>query len=257
MIHSTAIVDPEAIIGENVHVGAFTVIGPDVEIGSGTRIGPHSVIEGPTKIGQDNHIFQFCSLGAEPQHRAHKGEPTRLEIGDRNVIREFNSMHRGTMVDKGLTKIGDDNMLMAYCHIAHDCVIGNQITMANGASLAGHVHLEDFCILGGFALVAQFCRVGPYCYLGFGCGVSHDVPPYLMVSGYPAKPHGINKEGLRRRGISAEDIQAVHQAYKTVYRRGLRLVEAREALAAGGPHSPVLQRFVDFIAVDGKHAIIR
>lgn len=257
LIHPTAVIDSEAVLADDVRIGAFTVVGEGVRIGSGTVIGSHCVIEGPTTIGADNEVSQFCSLGAPPQHKAHKGEPTRLEIGDRNVIREYVSMHRGTMIDQGLTHVGSDNMIMAYCHVAHDCVLGDQITMANGASLAGHAHIGNYCILGGFALVYQFCRVGAYCFLGFGSGIAHDVPPFLMVSGYPAKPHGINSEGMRRRGISEEDIRAVRQAYKVLYRRGLRLVEACEQLDDLASGSASVRDFLDFVQAESKRGLLR
>lgn len=256
-IHPTAQVDVKARLAANVAVGAFSVIGPDVEIGEGTQIGAHVVIEGPTTIGRDNQISPFCMLGSAPQHKAHKGEPTRLEIGDRNVIREYISMHRGTMVDQGLTKVGNDNYLMAYVHLAHDCVIGNSITMANGASLAGHSHIGDFCILGGFALIYQFTHVGRCCYLGFGSHVTKNVPPFLMIADQPGKPHGINAEGMRRRGFAAEEIDAVRKAYKLLYRSNLLLKEAREQIAALASGSVAVQEFLAALEVDAKRGIIR
>ncbi len=229
-IDPTAQVDPEAELADDVEVGAFSVIGPNVRIGPGTRVGPHAVISGHTTLGRDNQVFQFVSLGAEPQHRGYKGEPTRLEIGDRNVFREFCSVHRGTTIDQSVTVIGNDNLLMAYVHVAHDCVLGNGITMANGASLAGHVCMGDFCILGGFALVYQFRRIGTMSFLAYSSGVVHDVPAFTRCAGVPAVPHGINSVGMRRHGYSDDDVNAIKRAYRIVYRSKLRLEEAKEKL---------------------------
>lgn len=244
-IDPTARVHASARLADDVEVGAYSVIGADVEIGAGTRIGPHAVIHGPTRIGRDNRIFQFVSLGEEPQHRGYKGEPTRLEIGDRNSFREFCSVHRGTMLDQGVTRIGDDNLMMAYVHIAHDCVLGDGITMANGASLAGHVNVGDHCILGGFALVYQFVHVGTLAFLGYGSGVSHDVPAFVMCSGYPAKPHGINSVGMRRHGYDDDDVTAMKHAYRTLYRAKLRLEEAKAALTDDAAGNRAVKVFLD------------
>ncbi len=255
-IHPTAIIDPRAELGANVAVGAYSVIGPDVEIGEGSWIGPHVVISGPTRIGRDNRIYQFCALGEAAQHKAYKGEPTRLEIGDRNVLREYISIHRGTMLDRGVTRIGDDNYLMAYVHIAHDCTVGNQVTMANGASMAGHGAVGDWCVLGGFALVYQFCKIGAYGYIGFGAHVIKDVPPFLMVADQPAKPHGVNAEGMRRRGFAKEEIDSVREAYKLLYRSNLLLKDARARIGELS-QTPALKQFLDAISIESKRGLIR
>ncbi|MBZ0071625.1 MAG: acyl-ACP--UDP-N-acetylglucosamine O-acyltransferase [Thiohalobacteraceae bacterium] len=230
MIDPRAVVDPKAELAEDVSIGPYAVIGPDVEIGAGTTIGPHAVINGPTRIGRDNRIFQFVSLGDAPQDKKYAGEPTRLEIGDGNTIREFVTINRGTVQDQGVTRIGDDNWIMAYVHIAHDCVIGSHTVFANNASLAGHVRIEDYVILGGFTLVHQFCALGEHSFTAFSTGIAKDVPPYVMVSGYSAQPHGLNTEGLKRRGFDADAIRTLKQAYKTLYRSKLTLQEAIEAL---------------------------
>ncbi|MES1944178.1 UDP-N-acetylglucosamine acyltransferase [Salinisphaera sp. PC39] len=243
-IDPTARVHEDARLAEDVEVGAYSVIGADVEIGSGTRVGPHAVVHGPTRIGRDNRIFQFVSLGEDPQHRGYQGEPTRLEIGDRNSFREFCSVHRGTTLDEGVTRIGDDNLLMAYCHIAHDCVLGNGVTMANGASLAGHVRVGDHCILGGFALVYQFVHVGTLAFLGYGSGVSHSVPAFVRCSGYPAKPHGINSVGMRRHGYDDSDVTAMKHAYRVLYRSKLRLEEAKARLADDAAGNAAVKEFL-------------
>ncbi|HYM47953.1 MAG TPA: acyl-ACP--UDP-N-acetylglucosamine O-acyltransferase, partial [Burkholderiaceae bacterium] len=204
MIHPQAIVHAQARLGANVHVGAFSIIGEDVELGDGTWIGPHVVINGPTRIGRDNKIYQFVSLGEAPQHLAYKGEPTRLEIGDRNVIREHCTLNRATVAGGGVTQVGDDNFIMAYCHVAHDCRVGSKIVFANNSSLAGHVHIGDCAVLGGFTMVHQFCRIGAYCMTAVNTVTFKDVPPYLMVGGNTAVPHGLNLRGLKRRGFSDE-----------------------------------------------------
>ena len=226
MIDATAVIDPGARLADGVTVGPYSIIGADVEIDSGTRIGPHAVINGPTRIGRDNTIYQFASIGDAPQDKKYNGEPTRLEIGDRNTIREFVTINRGTVQDEGVTRLGDDNWIMAYVHIAHDCQIGNHTIFANNASLAGHVTIGDYVILGGFTLVHQFCTLGAHSLTAFGSGISMDVPPYVTVGGSPAKPHGLNMEGLRRRGFSAEARKALKQAYRTVYRENLSLQDA-------------------------------
>ncbi|MCK6391523.1 MAG: acyl-ACP--UDP-N-acetylglucosamine O-acyltransferase [Azonexus sp.] len=218
MIHATAIVDPAARIGRNVEIGPYAIIGPNVEIGDNTRIGPHTVINGHTRIGRDNRIFQFCSLGEVPQDKKYAGEPTRLEIGDRNVIREFCTFNLGTVQDCGVTRIGDDNWIMAYVHIAHDCQVGNKTTFANNSQLAGHVTVEDWAILGGFTGVHQFCRVGAHVMTAVGSVILQDVPPYLMAAGNTAQPYGINVEGLKRRGFTADSLLALKRAYRTLYR---------------------------------------
>jgi UDP-N-acetylglucosamine acyltransferase len=226
LIDATAVIDPGARLADGVTVGPYSIIGADVEIDSGTRIGPHAVINGPTRIGRDNTIYQFASIGDAPQDKKYNGEPTRLEIGDRNTIREFVTINRGTVQDEGVTRLGDDNWIMAYVHIAHDCQIGNHTIFANNASLAGHVTIGDYVILGGFTLVHQFCTLGAHSLTAFGSGISMDVPPYVTVGGSPAKPHGLNMEGLRRRGFSAEARKALKQAYRTVYRENLSLQDA-------------------------------
>jgi UDP-N-acetylglucosamine acyltransferase len=230
-IHPTAIIDPRAELDSTVEVGPFTVIGPDVRIDAGTRIGSHVVIQGPTTIGKQNQIFQFCSLGEQPQDKKYRDEPTTLEIGDNNTIREFCTFNRGTVQDKGATRIGNDNWIMAYVHIAHDCQIGNHTIFANNSSLAGHVDVHDYAILGGFTLIHQFCKIGSHIITAVGSVVFKDIPPYVTAAGYDAKPHGINSEGLKRRGFSPEAILQIKRAYKTLYRNGLTLEEAKKELA--------------------------
>ena len=226
MIHQTAIIDPSARIAEDVEIGPWTIIGADVEIGEGTWIGPHVVIQGPTRIGRDNKIFQFSSIGDMPQDLKFHGEQTYLEIGDRNVIREFCTLHRGTIQDKSITKIGHDNLFMAYVHIAHDCQVGSHTIFANNASLAGHVTVEDYVTLGGFSGVFQFCRVGAHSFISTNSVVIKDVPPYIKVSGYYAKPFGLNSVGLQRRGFAEETISQLRRAYKIIYRNGLTVAMA-------------------------------
>ena len=257
MIDPRAVVDPSARLAPDVTVGPFSVIGAEVEIGAGTWIGPHVVIRGPTRIGRDNRIFQFASLGEMPQDKKYGGEPTRLDIGDRNTIREFVTINRGTVQDAGLTRLGDDNWIMAYVHIAHDCVVGDRTIFANGASLAGHVRIEDDVVLGGFALVYQFTRLGMHSFCGFACGVHRDVPPYVTVAGYRAEPHGINAEGLRRRGFTDEEIQAIRRAYKVVYRANLRLEEAVDKVREMALECPRLHMLADFLAAPSRNGIVR
>jgi len=226
LIHPTALIDSHAELADDVTVDAFSIIGADVKIDSGTVIGPHVVIKGPTSIGKDNHIYQFTSIGEDPQDKKYAAEITRLEIGDRNTIREFTSMHRGTLQDQGVTKIGNDNLFMAYTHVAHDCVIGNHVIMANGASLAGHVQLNDHAILGGFTLVHQFTQIGQFSFAAMGSAITQDIPPFIMVGGKPTRPHGINSVGMERNGISTEDIRLIRNAYKIIYKMNLRLEDA-------------------------------
>ena len=248
MIDPRAVIDPKAHLAEDVHVSPYAVIGPDVEIGAGTWIGPHAVINGPTRIGRNNKIFQFASVGDAPQDKKYAGEPTRLEIGDNNTIREFVTINRGTTQDRGVTRIGNDNWIMAYVHIAHDCDIGNHTIFANNASLAGHVRVEDYVILGGFTLVHQFCALGEHSFTAFGTGLSKDVPPYVMVSGHSAAPHGLNTEGMKRRGFNADAIKRLKQAYKIIYRSKLTLQEAIEALrpeAADCPEVAIMLAFLE------------
>ncbi len=255
-IHPSAQIHQDAKLADDVRVAAFSIVGANVEIGAGSWIGPHVVINGHTRIGRENQIFQFSSIGEEPQHRVYKGEPTRVEIGDRNVIREFCTIHRGTIIDQGLTAIGDDNLLMAYGHIAHDCIMGNSNIMANGVSLAGHVLIADQCLFGGFALVHQFCRVGRMAFLGYATGVSKDVPPFVRCADHTSIPYGINSVGMKRAGYGASDIAAAKACYKTLYRSNLRLVEAQEALAEAAKSEPLAKEFVDFLE-GSKRGIIR
>jgi len=251
-IHPTALVDSGARLGENVEIGAYAVIGAGVEIGAGTTVGPHAVIEGPTRIGCDNRIFQFASLGAAPQDKKYAGEPTRLEIGDRNTIREFCTFNRGTTQDAGVTRIGNDNWIMAYVHVAHDCQVGDHTIFANNAQIAGHVHVGDWAILGGFTVVHQFVRIGAHCITAMGTILLQDVPPYVMAAGNPSAPHGINSEGLKRRGFSPDAIAALKRAYKTLYRGGLKLEEAAGAIAAAARDEAALAPLADFLAVPGR-----
>lgn len=230
MIHPSAIVSPDAELDASVEVGPYSVIGPGVKIAAGTVVGPHVVINGPTEIGRDNRIFQFASLGDAPQDKKYAGEPTRLVIGDGNTIRESVTINRGTAQDRGETLIGDDNWIMAYVHIAHDCVVGDHTIFANAATLAGHVTVGDYAILGGFSGSHQFCHIGPHAFLGMYAGITRDVPAYVMVTGQPPEARGINAEGLRRRGFTAEQIRNIKEAYRVVYRAGLRLAEALETL---------------------------
>lgn len=255
-IHPTAIVDAKAELADDVTVGAFSIIGPDVKIDTGTSVGPHVVINGHTSIGKHNQIFQFSSLGEVPQDKKYQGEPTKLEIGDHNTIREFCTFNRGTVQDKGITKIGDHNWIMAYVHIAHDCHVHNHTTLANNSSLAGHVDLYDHAILGGFTLVHQFCKIGQHVITAVGSVVFKDIPPYVMASGYDANPHGINAEGLKRRGFSADSITQIKRAYKTLYRQSLSLDEAKKTLAQQSANSPELNILVDFLA-QSTRGIIR
>ena len=237
-IHPTALVDPKARLADSVEVGAYTLVGPDVEIGPGTWVGPHCVIEGRTRIGADNRIWQFCSLGSAPQDKKYAGEPTELRIGDRNTIREFCSFSVGTVQDGGVTEIGNDNWVMAYVHIAHDCRVGHHTVLANNATLAGHVHVGDWAVLGGFTGVHQFVKVGAHVMAGIATGLTQDLPPFMLVSGNPAQVHGFNVEGLRRRGFSAERIAVIKQMHKLLYRQGLRFDEAAAAIRELGATHP-------------------
>ena len=252
MIHPAAIVHPGAKIGSGVEIGPYSVVGEHVEIGDGTWIGPHVVLEGHTRIGRENRIFQFSSLGGVPQDKKYSGEPTRLEIGDRNTIREYCTFSIGTAQDSGATHIGDDNWIMAYVHIAHDCQVGSDTVFANGASLAGHAHIGDWAILGGFSGVHQFVRVGAHSFIGAFALLLQDLPPYVTVGGSPAVPHGINSEGLRRRGFSTESIAAIKRAYRILYRKGLSLTEAREQIIALAADYVEVQPLADFIGVSGR-----
>jgi UDP-N-acetylglucosamine acyltransferase len=245
MIHSTAIVSDKANIAADVEVGPYSVIGDDVEIGSGTSIGSHVVINGPTKIGRDNRIYQFASIGDDPQDKKYAGEPTRLIIGDRNTIREFCTFSRGTTQDKGDTVMGDDNWIMAYVHVAHDCIIGNNTIMANNTTLAGHVHVGDWVICGGFSGAHQFCKIGAHAFLGMYAGINRDVPAYTTVSGQPAVVRGINSEGLKRRGFTPEQIRNIRNAYRITFRQNKRKEEAIEEIAELAKTQPELDLFLE------------
>ncbi|MBT8089739.1 MAG: acyl-ACP--UDP-N-acetylglucosamine O-acyltransferase [Gammaproteobacteria bacterium] len=245
MIHSTAIVSDKADLADDVAVGPYAVIGDDVVIASGTQIDSHVVINGPTKIGRDNHIYQFASIGDDPQDKKYANEPTRLIIGDRNTIREFCTISRGTTQDRGETVVGDDNWIMAYVHIAHDCVVGNKTVMANNTTLAGHVHVGDWVICGGFSGIHQFCKVGAHAFLGMYAGINRDVPAYTMVSGQPATPRGINSEGLKRRDFSADQIRNIKNAYRLTFRQGKKLNDAIEEISGLCESQPELNLFLE------------
>jgi UDP-N-acetylglucosamine acyltransferase len=247
LIDPRAIVSPQAQLAADVSVGPFSIIGPHVEIGPRTVIGPHAVVNGPSTLGADNRIFQFASIGDEPQDKKYRGEPTRLVIGDRNVFRESCTVNRGTTHDKGVTRIGDDNLFMAYSHVAHDCLIGNNTEFANCASLAGHVEIGDWAILGGLTAVHQFARIGAHAFLGGGSILSRDVPPYVMVAGNPAVPHAVNAEGLKRRGFHEEQIRNIRDAYRIVYRSELKLADALEQLVPRMAAQSEIRPFVEFI----------
>ncbi len=247
MIHPQAIVDPGAKIGKNVHIGPFSIIGPGVEIGDDTWVGPHVVINGPTRIGKNNKIYQFSSLGEAPQHLGYKSEPTRLEIGDRNVIREYCTLNRATAESGHATHLGDDNFIMAYCHVAHDCHVGNRTIFANGTSLAGHVTVEDQVIFGGFTMVHQFCRVGAHVMTGISTVTFKDIPPYLLVAGHTAVPHGLNVRGLKRRKFSDASIEALRRAYKILYKSDLGLNEAVEQIEPMARDCAEVAHFLTFI----------
>jgi len=247
VIHPGAAVDASARIADGVTIGAFTVIGAEVSIGEGSVIGPHCVIEGPTRIGAHNRFYSFCSIGADPQDKKYQGERTELVIGANNTFREFVTVHRGTAGGGGLTRIGDDNWIMAYVHIAHDCQVGNHTVMANAAALAGHARVDDHAILGGYSLIHQFCRVGAHAFTAMGAVINRDVPPYVTVAGEYAVPRGINAEGLKRRGFGPERLRAIRRAYKTLFASGLPLSEARAKIAAAASTEPDLALLVDFI----------
>jgi len=246
-IHPTAVIAEDADLAEGVRIGAYSVVGPGVRIGRGTVIGPHVVIEGPTSIGEDNRIFQFASVGADPQDKKYRGETTRLEIGDRNVIRECATVHRGTVQDQGVTRVGCDNLFMACTHVAHDCVVGNHCVLANHATLAGHVHLDDWVIMGGLSAIHQFVQVGVHAFIGNNAAVTLDVPPYVMAVGQPAGAHSINAEGLKRRGFTPEQVRNIRAAFRLLYRSGLKLAEASTQLEALAREQTELRALVDFM----------
>lgn len=247
MIHSTAIIDPAARIADDVTIGPYAVIGPDVVIGEGTEIGPHTVIKGPTVIGKRNRIFQFASVGEECQDLKYKGEPTRLIIGDDNTIREFTTLQRGTIQDAEETRIGSHCLFMAYSHVAHDCIVGDYVILANSAQVAGHCVIDDHAILGGNTGVHQFCQIGTHAFVGAGSTVLKDIPAFVTMQGYPATPHGINVEGLKRRGYSRDAIKALRQAYKVVYRESKTVREALAELQPMVAEHPELQVFIDSV----------
>lgn len=254
-IHPTAIIDSLAEIDSSVEVGPYSVIGPRVKIDAGSKVAGHVIINGPTTIGKNNKIFQFSSLGEAPQDKKYKNEPTLLEIGDNNTIREFCTFNRGTTQDKGITKIGDDNWIMAYVHIAHDCVVANNTILANNSSLAGHVDIQDYAILGGFTLIHQFCKIGSHVITAVGSVIFKDIPPYVTAAGYDAKPHGINTEGLKRRGFSPESILQIKRAYKVLYRNGLSLEEAKTELAVMQKNTSEISLLTEFLNVSTRGII--
>jgi UDP-N-acetylglucosamine acyltransferase len=256
LIDERSVISARARLDENVSIGAYSVIGDDVEIGAGTRIEAHTVIKGPTTIGRDNHIFQFASIGDDPQDKKYAGERTHLKIGDRNTIREYTTINRGTAQDEGITIVGDDNWIMAYVHIAHDAVVGSHTIFANNASIAGHVHVEDYAILGGFTAVHQFCRLGENSLSSMFTYVTKDVPAFVVVSGRPAEPRGINVEGLKRRGFDGDRIRRIREAYRTVYRQGLTLEEAVTALSSAAGRDETVDRFVDSLRT-GTRGLVR
>ncbi|HET8832103.1 MAG TPA: acyl-ACP--UDP-N-acetylglucosamine O-acyltransferase [Casimicrobiaceae bacterium] len=248
MIHPTALVDAGAKLADDVDVGPYSIIGGDVSVGAGTRIGPHVVITGRTTLGARNRVFQFASIGDIPQDRKYGGEATTTTLGDDNVVREFVTIHAGTAQDRGATTIGNGNWFLAYTHVAHDCVVGDSTTFSNNAQIAGHVTIGDWVVLGAYAGVHQFCRIGAHAMLAAGAIVLQDVPPYVTAAGYPAKPAGTNSEGLRRRGFTAGDIATIKRAYKTLYRNGLSLEAARDALELASRDAPLLAPLVEFIS---------
>lgn len=257
LIHPQAIVDPKAELDSSVQVGPFSVIEANVQIGADTVISSHVVIKGPTRIGKNNRIYQFASLGEIPQDKKYAGEPTRLEIGDNNEIREYCTMNRGTEQGGGLTSIGNDNWLMAYTHFAHDCHVGNHTIFANGASLAGHVNIDDYVILGGFSLVHQFCSMGAYSFSGAGSVIFKDVPPYVTVWGNRAESFGLNKEGLKRNGFSPEAIRILYQAYKIIYKQGFTVEEALLELRKLAAICPEVNPLVEFLEKRSARGIVR
>ncbi len=248
VIDKNAIIDPTAKLAKNVHVGPWTLIGPGVEIDEGTWVASHVVIRGPTRIGRDNKIFQFATIGEDSPDKKYAGEKTRLEIGDRNTFRECCTVHRGTLQGGGVTKIGNDNLFMAYTHVAHDCTVGNEVVFSNNASVAGHVRVEDFACLGGMVGVHQFCAIGAHSFAAGGAIITKDVPPFVMVSGYPAEAHGLNTVGLERRGFSAPSISALKLAYKIVFRQSVTLQDAIVELKAMVTEHPEMNTLIDFLS---------
>ena len=255
MIHATAIIDPDASIADTATIGPYCVIGADVTIGEHTSVGAHSVISGPTSIGAHNKIFSHNAIGEAPQDKKYVDEPTRLEIGDHNTIREFCTINRGTSQDRGVTTIGDNNWIMAYVHIAHDVDVGNHIILANNSTLAGHVVVGDYAILGGFSKAHQFCRIGTHSFCAMDVGLSKDLPPYVVAAGHLAQPKGINSEGLKRRDFSTAQIKTIRNAYKTLYRSDLKLTEAVEVLKAEAVNAPELDVLVEFLSTSDRSII--
>lgn len=255
MIHPTAVVDPSAQLDEDVHIGPYAIIGADVSVGRGTRIGPHAIVKGRTQIGQHNQVFQFASVGEDPQDKKYGGEPTALTLGDRNVIRESATIHRGTVQGGGETRIGNDNLFMAYTHVAHDCIIGDQVIMANAASLGGHVVIEDWAILGGFTIIHQFCRIGAHSFSAMGSVVGKDVPPFVTIDGHPAVPRGINSEGLKRRAFSSEQISVIRRAYRLLYLSNLKLEDATQAIAGLAKTESVVEPIVAFLRASARSIV--
>lgn len=247
-IDPRAVVAPTAKLGEGVEVGPFAIIGPDVEIGDGTIVGPHAVVTGWTKLGSHNRIFQFASIGDAPQDKKYAGEPTRVEIGDRNVFREYVTVNRGTTHDKGITRVGSDNLFMASSHVAHDCIVGSHCVFANLATLGGHVEVDDYVILAGFTGVHQFCKIGAHAFIANNTAVTRDVPPYVMAVGHPAAPHSINATGLSRRGFTPEQVRNIKNAYRTLYRMDLPLETAMEKLREAAKSQAEIVPFVEFVA---------
>jgi UDP-N-acetylglucosamine acyltransferase len=254
-IHPTALIAPEAELGDNVAVGAYAVIGAGVVVGANTRIGAHAVLQGPTRLGANNEVFPFASVGSAPQDKKYQGEPTRLEIGDRNVIREFVTLNRGTTKDESVTRIGDDNLFMAYAHVAHDCRVGSRCVLANNATLGGHVHLGDWVIMGGLSAVHQFCKVGAHAFIANNAAVTRDVPPYVMAVGQPAAAHSINAEGLKRRGFTPGQIRNLRNAFRLLYRSGLKLSDASAQLAAIAAEQPEVRALVEFLPLSTRSIV--
>lgn len=255
MIHKTAIIDPSAKLADDVKVGAYSIIEEDVVIGAGTEIKAHVIIAKHTQIGKNNRIFQFSSIGEEPQDKKYLQEPTRTIIGDNNTIREYVTINRGTIDDNGITKIGNDNWIMAYVHIAHDCVIADNVIIANGTTLAGHVHLGDYVILGGFTKLHQFCRIGAHAFTAMDTGFQKDLPPYIMAHGNPAKPRTINAEGLKRRGYSQSDITAIKKAFRLLYKKELLLEDALVEMQQLATNHPPVQVMIDFIKSSSRSIV--
>ncbi len=257
LIHPTAIIDSSAELADDIEIGAYSIIGPKVKMDTGNKISPHVVINGPSHIGKDNIFYQFGSIGEAPQDKKYQGEDTLLEIGDRNIIREFTTLNRGTNQDRNATTIGNDNLIMAYVHIAHDCVLGSDIILANNVALAGHVNIHSHAILGGYSLVHQFCTIGSYCFTAMNSVISKDIPPYVMVSGHMAKPRGLNTEGLKRQGVSAESLKSIKLAYKALYRSNLTFEDALTEVSELETNCSELSIMLDFLTNHVNRGLIR